>query len=182
MPQGKSRKQCDKGLGAITKEEWETLYLASKLTQCGIAAMLGVTQGAVVYHLRKHGIPIRSHRDELVKANKVRRGVKNPRWNGGRTKNKQGYILVLYPGHPKADHKGYVREHVLVWEKANGMLVPDGWHVHHKNGVKDDNRPENLEAMTHAKHSKVIPDLLRRIAELETKLRQCAANTKDGAN
>lgn len=59
------------------------------------------------------------------------------------------------------DNKGYlifwkdgknVKLHRYVWEQANGS-IPDGYDVHHKNEIKDDNRIENLELKKHEKHS-----------------------------
>lgn len=35
-------------------------------------------------------------------------------------------------------------EHRVVWEEIHGPLLP-GQNIHHKNGVRHDNRPENLE-------------------------------------
>lgn len=72
-------------------------------------------------------------------------GEANPRWNGGRHIDVHGYVWVLKPDHPFATERGYIREHRLVLEgKIGRFLLPDEI-PHHINGVKDDNRPENLE-------------------------------------
>ena len=99
------------------------------------------------------------------------KGEKNPNWKGGRTKGGGGYIKVLKPEHPRADKRdGYVAEHILVWEEAHGKLLPDGWVVHHLNGIKDDNRPSNLVALPNMKHNLVLQAKTKRIQELEAKL------------
>lgn len=63
----------------------------------------------------------------------------------GRKKNNEGYVFVKVNGHPNAQRGGYVAEHRFVVEKRLGRYLYPDEQVHHKNGVRDDNRDENLE-------------------------------------
>ena len=59
-----------------------------------------------------------------------------------------GYVMLWAPSHPRAGKDQYVYEHILVMEQLLGRyLLPEEF-VHHRNGVRDDNRPENLELWT----------------------------------
>lgn len=73
-----------------------------------------------------------------------RKGPKSVKWKGGRHENNNGYILVMKPGHPHADRHGYVLEHRLVMEARLGHCLLPSEVVHHINGIKTDNRIENL--------------------------------------
>lgn len=79
-------------------------------------------------------------------------GKDSPSWKGGRIQKKSGYVLVKSQGHPSADKRGYVREHRLVVEKVLGRILDKNEIVHHKNGIKNDNRPENLEVVLRTTH------------------------------
>jgi len=74
----------------------------------------------------------------------------NHAWKGGRTRHHAGYLMVQMLAHPRARKSGgyYIFEHVLVMEEMLGRYLVDGESVHHINGVKDDNNPENLELWT----------------------------------
>lgn len=93
----------------------------------------------------------------------------------GRRKNADGYIQVLDPHRKKAKKTGsnYVLEHRLVMEAQLGRKLKDSEIVHHKNGLRDDNRPDNLMVTTSEHHANrtLVPLLQERIRELERMVR-----------
>ena len=70
-----------------------------------------------------------------------------PNYKGGTTKD--GYIHIWKPKHPFAPKGGYIPEHRLVMEKYLGRYLKPNEKIHHKNGIKIDNRIENLELVGH---------------------------------
>lgn len=85
-----------------------------------------------------------------------RRGIignKNPRWKGGRYLSYHGYDMIMSKGHPRADKDGYVYGHILVYEEYYKCCVLQWAAIHHINGIKNDNRIENLKGMMHSMHS-----------------------------
>jgi len=102
---------------------------------------------------------------------------KNPRLGYGKYRDSTGYIAV-YITHDNffrsmADKSGRVREHRLVMAKhLKRCLLP--WEiVHHKNGIKDDNRIENLQLISNDRHNQItilenkIKHLEKRVTLLE---------------
>lgn len=63
-----------------------------------------------------------------------------------------GYVRVYVPGHPMANADGYAQEHRYLLFEA-GVVIPAGWHAHHLNGDKSDNRLENLAVLRAAAHT-----------------------------
>lgn len=72
-----------------------------------------------------------------------KRGVPH---GSGRSKHPQGYIILSGQyDHPNASSRGLLAEHVKVMTEMLGRPMRPGENVHHRNGIRDDNRPENLE-------------------------------------
>lgn len=101
-----------------------------------IARRVGTNKRLVKRFLTKHDIPHRPFRQT---------GSNNPAWKGGRQTDKSGYILVHRPDHPDANRHGYVRAHRLVMEEKLGRRLEPGEVVHHRDGDRANNVPDNLE-------------------------------------
>jgi len=102
------------------------------------------------------------------------KGKKSYAWKGGRIKNGYGYIRIWISlddfFYQMTDKGGYVLEHRLVMAKyLSRCLLP--WEVvHHKNGVRDDNRIENLELLPALKFHLVDSSTKSRIRQLEKRV------------
>lgn len=159
----------------LDKAEIIKLYRDEKLSTIQIGRLYSVSPGNITEILKRAEIPRRS----LTEAAEIRcqRQGRPYNYKNGRHRSAAGYIYILQPGGK------YVPEHRVIWEQAYGPL-PTGYVVHHLNGIKDDNRLENLAALPRAIHLKdsargpkgpgdpLIKELHKRIRELETKLKQ----------
>lgn len=86
-----------------------------------------------------------SGRDTQMKCPKSNKGPDSNSWKGGRHITSHGYITVYAPEHPFADHHGHVYEHRIVMEQKLERYLTVIERIHHINGVKSDNRLENLK-------------------------------------
>ena len=97
-------------------------------------------------------------------------GENNPQWKGGKTTHKKrGYVHILSPNHPRVKNRKnqYVQEHILVMEKIIGRFLLPNETVHHKNGIRNDNRPDNLELWSKSQpYGQRVSDLLTYAKEI----------------
>ena len=97
------------------------------------------------------------------------------------TRHSAGYLLEWAPGHPRARH-GRVLQHILVMEAMLGRSLAGDEEVHHVNGRRDDNRPENLEVVKRGLHQSMHwQDPAFRAAQSERMRRHVATRRRDPA-
>lgn len=142
-----------------------------------IAQKLNVSIGSVYNYCKIYGIDTRNKKEtfnfkghtqsERVKEiiSKAHKGkilseetktkISKAHIKGGimsKKKRCDGYIAIYFPDHPKSTKDGYIMEHILVMECLLGRHLNEDEVVHHQNGIKDDNRKENLQLMTKSEH------------------------------
>jgi len=92
------------------------------------------------------------HKRRLLKFGSV--GPPGPsRWRNGKWSapqresfvNDHGYRMIYVPESPASNSRGYVLEHRHLMTKHLGRELFEGENVHHINGIRTDNRFDNLE-------------------------------------
>lgn len=62
-----------------------------------------------------------------------------------------GYVRIWNPSHPLATKDGNVLLHRMVYFDHHGS-IPEGFHIHHRDGNKQNNKITNLQAISNSDH------------------------------
>ena len=136
-----------------TKDQIEYLIIHYPIERAeDIAVVIGKTKSGVQHKAHYLGIGKDPEGFFKVRSNAMS-GIHSGNFNGYRRRTSKGYIARYVPDHPMASTNGLVMEHRLIIEESLGHYLPPEFDVHHINGIKDDNRLENLAVMTHKAHT-----------------------------
>jgi hypothetical protein len=127
------RQSCDARRLQFDLNAVRILYERKKMSIAEIAVHLHRSPKLVIRVLKEAGTKMRGSGPRPKPPNR------NPR------EDKDGYVMVFCPDHPRATIKGEIREHILVMEKKLGRFLVGDEMVHHKDEVKTNNHPDNLE-------------------------------------
>lgn len=126
-----------------------------------------------------------------VKSQTAKRGPAAATWKGGRFQTR-GYWMIALSAIPPEDRwlaepmissgRVYLAEHRLVMARALGRPLTKSEVVHHINGVKSDNRLDNLEIHGARTHKMTHAEMYRELRTLRALAGKCSCGMfpKDG--
>ena len=127
------------------EETLRRLYHEEEMTQPEIAEKYDVVKSAICYQMKKYGIKARENADAQRK--ELRKKPAPLAQKDGYRRWSDQY------GREKGWKKDVVYVHRLVYVAHHGFEAARDMDIHHKNEMKLDNRPENLEALTRSEHA-----------------------------
>ena len=155
----------------FTKGVIEELYNKPGFTTRRAAKALGCSYRYIEKLLTAYGLSIPVRRK--IKKIAIPSFRDYDRWlNEGRRVNivDSPYIHVYVPEHPNTPSNRSMLEHRLIVERKIGRLLESYEVVHHRNGIKTDNRLENLEVLTREEHSRAHLTAVKNVTILQDEI------------
>jgi HNH endonuclease len=81
-------------------------------------------------------------------------GKTHPNWKGGRMKKDDYWLLWMPDAHP-TDVRGYIREHIYIYQEYHKLCMLPWGDVHHKDGNGSNNEISNLQGMMNREHTRL---------------------------
>lgn len=138
MSQQDNHEPKDCGIDHTDPDVLERLYYGENLSTREIGERAGVTHQTVQYHMEKNGLD-RKGRIEATREKRL--------------SDTAPFYTDVYGGYEKWTAEKDLRVHRLLAVAEHGFGRVSDSDVHHVNGIPWDNRPDNLELMSHGEHT-----------------------------
>lgn len=129
-------------------ENLREFYYGKKMSKYEMADAFDVTKGTIDYYFRKHDIETRTMSEAQV-LSALKRGL-----GGGFQTHPSGYEVIFSRDSGEGESRTVLHHRLLAVAEWGFEAVEDNI-VHHKNGIRWDNRIDNLQLMTASEHSQM---------------------------
>jgi len=181
--QWENRRYCSKSCGAkqitISDQEIISMYSEKMMSSYEIANLVGISSVHVLRIIKKNSVDVRSMSESKIlshskpevrrkisesrsgakmsesakKKLKDRVGKKNANWCGGITISKAGYIQFTDSEANGVNAGEYLHRVIAKWLYCRD--IADDEHVHHIDGNKLNNNPDNLCILSASEHAQL---------------------------
>ena len=152
----RSQSEAQRSQGKHTNKEWlRDQYIENERSMADIGGECGVTAATVLKYLRKYNIPTRHSAYRKRRENLT---IVDEKGEFGDIPGSYRKVMNSWVVDGKREYRSvYVHQLLAIAEGADPHKVFSNgeWQVHHKNGIRWDNRPENIEFTDRKEHRRI---------------------------
>jgi len=149
----RSQREAQQSDGKYANRKWlSEQYVGKERSMEDIASSCGVSRATILKYLRRFGIKTRTAVEHKAKEPVA---ITNEKGELGEFPGCYRKVMSSWMVDGERQHRSvYVHQLLAIAEGADpkNVFSHGEYHVHHKNGIRWDNRPDNLEFTTREEH------------------------------